>query len=113
MPYILTKVTTPLSREDEKTLTQAYGKLIEIFPGKTERFLMVDFEDNCRMHLAGTDEDCAMVTIAIFGKGPDASFDAMTQRVSELLEKVCKIPQDKIYVKYEEVDHWGWTGSNF
>lgn len=113
MPYIATKVTTPLTKETTDRLSAAYGKLIALFPGKTERWLMLDFTGDARMTFAGTDEPCAMIEVALFGKADDASYDKMTAAVCDLIEKECAIPGDRIYVKYEEVEHWGWNGGNF
>jgi len=113
MPYISARMTTPLTAEKEAALTAAFGKDIEVFPGKTERWLMVDFTGDCRMHFAGTDEPCAMVEVALFGKGNPASFDKMTDLVCRAMEEICGIAPDHCYVKYEEVSHWGWNGQNF
>ena len=113
MPYIETKLSTGLTKEKELVLKTALGKLIESFPGKTESWLMLDFTDNCRMYFKGSDEPCAMVTISIFGKGSPAAFEKMTAGVCELLAKETGISPDRIYVKYEEVSHWGWNGQNF
>lgn len=52
MPYITTKVTTPLPQTKIDALTKAYGKLIEIFPGKTERWLMLDFTGDAKWRSA-------------------------------------------------------------
>ena len=113
MPYIETKLSTPLTKEKELTLKSALGRLIENFPGKTERWLMLDFADNCHMYFNGSDEPCAYVHIALFGKGSDEAYDKMTADVCELLSRETGIAPDRIYVKYEEVFHWGWNGSNF
>ncbi len=113
MPYIDTKLSVPLTEEKERVLKTAMGKLIENFPGKTDSWLMLDFSDNCRMYFKGTDEPCAMVTVSLFGRGSDAAYDKMTADVCTLLEKETGIPASRVYVKYEEVSHWGWNGSNF
>ena len=113
MPYIETKLSTPLTKEKETVLKNALGKLIENFPGKTESWLMLNFADNCPMYFNGSDEPCAMVTISIFGKGSAAAYDKMTADVCELMTKETGISPSRIYVKYEEVSHWGWNGTNF
>ena len=113
MPYITTKVTAPLPQEKINALTAAYGKLIEIFPGKTERWLMLDFTGDAKMAFVGTDEPCAMVEVALFGKASDDTYDKMTAAVCALIERECAIPADRVYVKYAEVEHWGWNGGNF
>ncbi len=113
MPYITTKVTAPLPQDKIDALTTAYGKLIALFPGKTERWLMLDFTGDAKMAFAGTTEPCAMIEISLFGKASDASYDTMTDAVCALIEKECAIPADRIYVKYTEIEHWGWNHTNF
>ena len=39
MPYINVRMTAPLTPEKESALTAAFGRDIEAFPGKTERWL--------------------------------------------------------------------------
>lgn len=113
MPYIQVRMTPTLTTDKEAALTQTFGKDIEAFPGKTERWLMVDLTGDCTMHFAGDNKPCAMVQIALFGKGTDAAYDKMTDLVCTAMEKICGISPDHCYVKYEEVSHWGWNGNNF
>lgn len=113
MPYISTKISLPLARETRERLSAAYGELISIFPGKTERWLMLSMEGNAAMYFDGTPDPCAIVTISLFGKGSADAYDKMTAAVCALIAKECAIPKDRIYVKYEEVEHWGWNGINF
>ncbi len=54
-----------------------------------------------------------MVEIKIFGTAPRSAYDAMTRDVCAILERELGVPGDRIYVKYEECDKWGWNGSNF
>lgn len=113
MPYIRTRMTTPLTPETESALTKAFGRAIESFPGKTERWLMTDFAGDCRMHFAGDNENCAMVEVSIFGTAKTDAYDKMTAEVCRIMEEICGIAPDHCYVKYEEKDRWGWNGGNF
>ena len=113
MPYITTKVTTPLPQKKIDALTEAYGKLIEIFPGKTERWLMLDFTGDTYIVFGGPTETCSMVEIELFGKASAESYDKMTDAVCAMIEVECAIPADRVYVKYAEVAHWGWNHANF
>ena len=114
MPYIETKTSATVSKEKELLLKEELGKAIELIPGKNEKWLMLNLIDNCRMALGGnaTDE-VAMVEIDIFGTSTDEAFEALTAKVCEIMEKVVGVKRDKVYVKYREVDRWGWNGSNF
>lgn len=114
MPYISTKTTVSIDEAKEKILKEKLGKAIELLPGKTEAWLMLSFEDNVKMYFKGDNsKPCAYVEVNIFGKASDAAYDAMTAAVCDIYNKELGIPTDRIYVKYEECDHWGWNGSNF
>lgn len=114
MPYIEAKTNISLSQETESVLKSKIAALLaDSFPGKTENWLMLHFVPQCDMFFGGSDAPCMMIDIAIFGSQSDASYDAMTAAMCSLIEKECDIPADRIYVKYEEVTHWGWNRANF
>ncbi|MBQ7921525.1 MAG: hypothetical protein IJ325_02980 [Clostridia bacterium] len=114
MPYIETKVSTPITPAQEKVLKEKLGAAIENFPGKTERWLMLHFEDNCRLWFMGNqDAPTAYVEIKLFGAVNREAAAKMTKDVCAILAEVLRIPEDRTYVKYEGVDTWGWNGNNF
>ncbi len=114
MPFIHTRVNRPISKETEQTLAKAYGEAISLLPGKTENWLMLQFEENCRLWFKGKDEQAlAFVQVQVYGGSTASAYDALTGRICTLLEKEMHILPENIYVKYEETDHWGWNGSNF
>lgn len=114
MPYINSKVTVKLSDEKKKALKEGLGKIITDFPGKSETFLMVGFEDEYSLFFGGKElEYGAFVEVKILGKSTKEIFSNVTKDICELFEKELNIPGNAIYVKYEEVEHWGYNGSNF
>jgi hypothetical protein len=113
MPYISTKTSVPVSDEKREAIKKSFGKAIEIFPGKSERWLMLSFEDNAKMYFAGSDSGAAFVEVKLLGRASGAAFDKMTAEICNILSKELSVPQDRIYVKYEECEHWGWNGGNF
>ena len=114
MPYISTTTTVSVSAEKEAILKTKLGKAIEILPGKTEKWLMLSFEDNVRMYFAGDNsKPCAMVEVNLLGSAAPEYYEKMTAEVCDVFSDVLSIPKDRIYVKYEESLNWGWNGSNF
>ena len=113
MPYINTKTTAKLDTGATERLTAALGKAIELIPGKTEKWLMLGFEGECKMAFAGTIGDCCIVEVEILGKASRAAYDALTSRITDIINEEINIPKDRIYVKYEEIDTWGYNGANF
>lgn len=114
MPFIGTKTNKTLSKENKIALKEAFGRAIELLPGKTETWLMLSFEDDVTMAFHGDMESpMAYLTVALVGKAPREAYDALTVRLCEILKEELGIAQNMVYIKYEEVDHWGFDGYNF
>ena len=72
MPFIDSKITLELTKEQKDTLKSRLGKAISIL-SKPESYLMVGFEDNYDLYFAGKSlERGAYVSVSLFGdtKGP-------------------------------------------
>ena len=113
MPYIETKTNVKISKDKELALKSSLAEAIAIIPGKTEKWLMLSFQDELPMYFAGSDAPCAMLEVKIFGRFSDSDADKVTSAICSTVEKVLAIPADRIYIKYEETSKWGWNGSNF
>lgn len=112
MPLITTKASTEISKEKEVSLKTKFGKAIELI-NKSESWLMVDFQENCHLYFKGSDESCAMLEVDLFGKATDSGYDALTEKLTEIVETELGIDRSRIYVKYNEISHWGYSGFNF
>ena len=114
MPYINTKTTANISKDQELALKEAFGKAIELIPGKSEAWLMLEFSDNCRMAFKGTTSpDIAILEVAILGKATADAYDALTTQLCKDVSAILGVPSDRIYIKYSEHDTWGYNGFNF
>ncbi len=112
MPLITTKVSTEISKEKEIALKTQFGKAIELI-GKTENWLMVDFQDNRHLYFKGDDAPSAIVEVDLLGKATDSGYDALTKKITEIVSDELGIQKDRIYVNYSEFAHWGYSGMNF
>lgn len=114
MPFIETKTNLSISPAQEKELKTRLGKAIETIPGKSESWLMLNFQDCCRLHFKGDNETpAAFVEVKIFGGASREVYEKMTGVISDILQAVLGIGPDRIYVKYEACENWGWNGGNF
>ena len=114
MPFIDTKTTDKIDKDAEIRLKEKFGKAIELIPGKTERWLMLNFSGDCRMAFAGTaDNDTAYVNVELLGSASDAVYDKLTKAICDTVSDTLGVPYNRIYVKYEECEHWGYAGENF
>ena len=112
MPLITAKTSVEISKEKETILKEKFGKAIELI-NKSESWLMVDFQDKSRLWFKGTDEDCGIIEVDLFGKASDSGYDALTEKITEIVCSELPIDRSRLYVKYNEIDHWGYSGFNF
>lgn len=113
MPFINIKTNTTISKETEVNLKSAFGQAITNIPGKTEQWLMVGIEPDAKLYFQGSDAPAAMVEVSIFGQATDDAYDALTKELCNVITAHLAIPADRTYVKYSEIDHWGWNHQNF
>ena len=114
MPFIDLKTTAKITLDKEEILRKEFGKIITLIPGKTERWLMLNFSGDCRMAFAGTaDNDTAYVNVELLGSASDAVYDKLTKAICDTVSDTLGVPYNRIYVKYEECEHWGYAGENF
>ena len=114
MPFIGSKVSVKISKEKEEIIKSKLGEAIQLIPGKSETFLMVGFEDEYSLYFAGEKlEKGAFIEVKIFGKAGKEAYADLTAAICRIYEEELESPQNKIYVKYEEVQDWGWNGRNF
>lgn len=114
MPYIGTRTTEKLTDEKKAVLAKRFGTAITAIPGKSEAHLMLGFDENTTMYFGGkTGAPMAFVEVKLFGKSDREHLTKLTELICEILEEELDIDGANAYVKYEEVSHWGWNGSNF
>ena len=114
MPFIDTKLNVRLTEDQEVVLKKNLAEAIEIFPGKTEYWLMLNFTDSSRLWFRGYNNfPMAMVEIKLLGSAEADLSNRMTKVICDLFHKELGISPEHTYVKYEFCDTWGWNGENF
>lgn len=97
--------------EQETEIKAGIGKAIEDVPGKSEKYLLLEFEDNCHLWLQGDNkEPIVYIEAAIFGNEPHYGYDAFTAEITSIFTDVLKIQPERIYIKYEDIKAWGVQG---
>ena len=112
MPLITAKTSVEISKEKEVVLKEKLGKAIELI-GKSESWLMIDFQESCHLWFKGEETPSAMIEVDLFGKASDSGYDALTKAITDIVSDELGISPDRIYVKYNEINHWGYSGFNF
>ena len=114
MPFIDTKLNIRLTKEKEEILKTKLGEAISAFPGKSEYWLMMRFEDNCRMWFRGYEKfPVAMVEVKLFGTPDREACEQMTRVICKLFREELDIAPERVYIQYDFTDHWGWNNENF
>ncbi len=112
MPLITAKASTAISKEKEIAIKTKLGKAIELI-NKSESWLMIDFQESCHLWFKGEDTPSAMIEVDLFGKASDSGYDALTRAITDIVSDELGISPGRIYVKYNEISHWGYSGFNF
>lgn len=114
MPFIHSKLSVSVTEEQKEKIKSRLGKAIECIPGKSESWLMVSLEENCSLYFKGEPfPEIAFVEVKLFGKANRTAYEKLTAEICQIYKEELSIPSDHVYVTYEEVEHWGWNGSNF
>ena len=99
---------------EDSGLCEKLGKAISLFPGKSEYWLMLRFEDNCRMWFRGYNSfPIAMVQVQLFGSAEAALTEQMTAEICRILSEELSVQPDHIYINYSFSETWGWNNENF
>lgn len=112
MPYISTTVNIGISSRREQALKERMGRAIELLPGKTESWLMLQFQDNASLYFKGSNEPCAICQVKLFGSVSEEDYANLTRALTDILQEELELDGDRVYVTYEEIGTWGWNGGN-
>ena len=113
MPFIHIRTNRPVSPEAESAMARQLGRDIALL-GKSEAWLMLQFEENCRLYFKGDSQNpLAFVSVRLYGKADPDACARLTGNITRMLGDILSVPPDCVYVAYGETEHWGWNGSNF
>ncbi|MEI3563186.1 MAG: hypothetical protein V8Q12_06170 [Agathobacter rectalis] len=92
MPFIDSKISIPVSREERENLKADLGRAISIV-NKPEGFLMLGFEDNYDLYMGGKKLDKgAFVSVKLFGSASAREYNAMTAEICRIFKERLGIP---------------------
>ena len=114
MPFINSKISKKITKEQEVQIKEALGQAISLIPGKSESWLMLGFEDEYSLYFRGDNsQSIAFVEVSVFGSENPSAFDKLSGEICRIFGEVLGIAADHIYIKYEATNNWGWNGGNF
>ena len=111
MPFVRAKVSCAITEEQELRLKGRLGRAIGQIPGKSEAYLLLSFEDNCRLWLRGEkDPTVAYIEAAIFGNEDHRGFDRFAAEAAKAFSEVLGIRADRICIRFEDISSWSVGG---
>ena len=112
MPFLMAKVSVPISAAQEISLKSRLGRAIELIAGLSERYLLAGVEGNCRMYLRGEAQPTAYVEVSVFGNEAHVGCEEFAAAVTKIFGDVLNIPPQNVYVKFSDIAAWS-VGENF
>ena len=109
MPYI--NILTSEKVDNKKKLLEEITTLISSLTKKSKKFVMAKIDDNSEMYFEDESPCCFLEIKSIGSLNPKT----MTKPISDFVYEKIKIPQDKIYISFEDVpaSMWAWNGRTF
>lgn len=114
MPLLKLETTVTLSDNQRQQLLASLSKIVAETIGKPEQYVMVTIGPAAIL-MSGKPGDAAFVDVRSIG-GLNADVNGqLSQKVCALLTQSLRVPQDRIYLNFSEIEagNWGWNGSTF
>lgn len=111
MPFI--NIITNSEITDKTAMKSELGSAISAIPGKSEAWLMIAAQEKKDMWFKGSDEPCAMFDVSVFGSASASAYENLTKILCSISEKYLGVDAQRTYVKYSEIDNWGYNNFNF
>ena len=113
MPFIDARFSTPVDNAKEEIIKNRLGEAIKLI-GKSEAYLMVQIQSDCKLYFKGNkDDESAFFEVKLLGKSTKANYERLTAALCEIASQELSIPQNRVYVKFEEVEYWGFDSFMF
>lgn len=106
MPFIVTRANVPITDAQEAELKERLGRAIAHVPGKGESGLLLAFEGDARLWLAGGDAPLAYVEASVFANEGHAGYGALAADIARTLRDVLGIPAGRVYVRFSDIPVW-------
>ncbi len=113
MPFIDARFSTPVNTEQELNIKKRLGEAITLI-GKSEAYLMVQIQSDCKLYFRGNNDDAsAFFEVKLLGKSTKEKYTALTAALCDIATSELSIPSNRVYVKFEECEYWGFDSFMF
>ena len=114
MPLLRLETTVALTEDKQQALLASLSKTVAEAIGKPEQYVMVA-SSQAAMQMSGSSGDAAFVDVRSIGGLTGEVNRKLSKKVCELLRESLRIPPNRIYLNFTDVQasHWGWNGNTF
>lgn len=113
MPYIHVKTNVAIPADREQEFAHNLSQVMNDVMGKPEKFMMVTFEDECKMYFGGSNAPAANLEFGIYKTADHETWNEVTKQATQVVRKELNIPAERVYIQQAEYKHWGYNGENF
>jgi len=113
MPFVCVKTNKKIDDSKKVEIKAGLGKFIELLPGKSENWLMVEIDDARDLYFKGSKEPAVMIEVKMFGGANQSSLENFTREVTKFVSSKLEVNSSRIYISYFATIDWGFNGSNF
>ena len=99
MPFIRVSANVAVNERQAERVKTMLGQAIEVIPGKSEAWLMVEVEGEKALWMAGSDAPAAIAEVSVYGGADGEDYRQLTGRVCDILDSVLDIPAGEIVRK--------------
>ena len=108
----LLNISTNKEIKNEQLILAKSSDFISVLLNKPENFVMVKLNDSLNMYFSGTNEPCCFIELKSIGSIEPTK---ISKPICEFFSDELKIPTERIYVFYQNVDPniWAWNSRTF
>ena len=108
----LLNISTNKEIKNEQSILAKSSDFISALLNKPENFVMVKLNDSLNMYFSGTNEPCCFIEIKSIGSIEPSK---MSKQICEFFSNELKIPSERIYIYFDDVDSnmWAWNSRTF
>lgn len=113
MPFIDAIFSTPVNTTQEENIKKRLGEAITLI-GKSEAYLMVQIQSDCNIYFKGNnDADSAFFEVKLLGKASKSQYTDLVCALCNIASTELGIDGNRVYVKFEECEFWGYDSFMF
>ena len=114
MPFILARLSVPVTAKEEQDLKKRIGLAMELIRGKSEANLLLGLQGDYHFFLRGEEREAvAYLEVKIFGNEDHFGFDRFTKAITEAFHEVLRIPLENIFLLFSDITAWAVNGVFF